>query len=208
MSESERRYLSDPQSKGKFIEIQGFISASKSLDTAKKFAGNMEGEKCIIKFSIKKVDSQKARGKDYGFADIESISRVEGEEEVLFNILNIFEIVGSHKDEDGYLLIELAYGTIFDKLEQNDLSEAEKYTVSSFEDMVALEASISNFGDVYMRTNKYEKALKYWNIKQEEHVNLKQAATDTYEIKLKKADAYKEMSDFANCFKELNELKK
>ncbi len=82
------------------------------------------------------------------------------EDEVLFNALNVFRIVGKEKLE-GFELYVLEYGAIFHVLDQdpNKLEENEKFAYYSFKELREMNEEVKDIGDVYLKTLEPEKAI-------------------------------------------------
>lgn len=58
--------------------------------------------------------------------DLKEISAYQDEEEVLFNTLNIFKVIGK-EERDGFEFYTLRYGSIFNVLAINNPDRLKKY---------------------------------------------------------------------------------
>ena len=66
---------------------------------------------------------------DHGFVHLNQYNLAgdfEREQEVLFNALNIFKVIGKFHDREGYLNYELEYGSIFSLVRKKNLNPKER----------------------------------------------------------------------------------
>lgn len=102
---------------GVFIEMYGFMSTSKSLESAKKFA-DQDGYIFVIQVKEREMPA-KWDIYDHGYLDINrnnlAAKEFVKEEEVLFNALNIYKVTAVER-KGPYIYIHIEYGAIFDLL--------------------------------------------------------------------------------------------
>ena len=106
-----------------YIEMLGFMSTSKNLERAKEFT-DKNGYLFVVEVPSMEI-SEKHDSYDHGFVDINenklAPEKYMVEEEVLFNALNIYRVKKIEKTHEGYTMIYLQYGVIFNLLKKRKI---------------------------------------------------------------------------------------
>ena len=152
---------------GDYIEMFGFMSTSKSLTSAQKFT-DKDGYIFVIEVKGGEMPA-KYDLYDHGFVDINRYNLAgkvfEGEEEVLFNALNVYRV--SRIEEDDYNMIYLEYGAVFDLLAKpkNTLTLDERDVLTNYQYCTKLLGEIEDQGDVHLLSYEYDEAKEYYEDK-------------------------------------------
>ena len=150
---------------GVFIQMYGFMSTSKSEESAKKFT-DKDGYLFVI--HVEERDLPKKWDKyDHGFVDINQNKLASAafvkEEEVLFNALNIYK-VRTIERKGPYIYIHLEYGAIFDLLgkSKEKLTPDEKDVLINYQFCTRLMGDIEDQGDVHLLSSQFDEAKDYY----------------------------------------------
>ena len=98
---------------------------------------------------------------DHGFIDINenklAPEKYMVEEEVLFNALNIYRVKKVEKTNEGYTMIYLQYGVMFNLLKKKkiQMTTDEKDILLNYEFCANLLNNIEDQGDVYLLNNEF-----------------------------------------------------
>lgn len=139
--------------------MYGFMSTSKSLQSAKKFT-DKDGYIFVIHVQEREIPLKWDKY-DHGFVDINKYklasSQFVKEEEILFNALNIFK-VRSIERKGPYIYIHLEYGAIFDLLSKPKhlLTPDENDVLINYQHCTRLMGEIEDQGDVHLLASEFD----------------------------------------------------
>jgi hypothetical protein len=143
----------------------GFMSTSKSKAAAEKFT-DADGYLFVIHVPARTLPEKYDRY-DHGFVDInrEGLAGKEfsGEEEVLFNALNIYKVTAI-EDKGRNILIHLQYGAVFDLLDRPkaSLTPDERDVLINYQYCTRLMGEIEDQGDVHLLSSEFDEAKEYY----------------------------------------------